>query len=172
MSDLRDPGDAWVSAPDGARYWGKFGAAGLLVHDPVRGILLQHRVNWSDHGGTWGIPGGARHQHESAIDGALRESFEEAGVPADALNITHTHLLDRDVWTYTTVIAETQRSFEPEITDAESEALAWVPLEQVDLYPLHPGFATSWPLLRPLLDGSTNADTQALVNHGVITAVN
>ncbi|MEG2386314.1 MAG: NTP pyrophosphohydrolase, partial [Aurantimicrobium sp.] len=44
MSDLRNPGDAWVVAEDGGRYWGRFGAAGLLAHDPARGILLQHRV--------------------------------------------------------------------------------------------------------------------------------
>src|SRR5690606_23600943 len=32
MSDLRNPGDAWVTAADGGRYWGRFGAAGLLAH--------------------------------------------------------------------------------------------------------------------------------------------
>ena len=85
MSDLRNPGDAWVVAEDGGRYWGHFGAAGLLAHDPARGILLQHRVSWSDHGGTWGIPGGARHEGEGAIDAAIRESNEEAAVPLDAV---------------------------------------------------------------------------------------
>lgn len=57
----RDPGDAWVVAPSGERYWGRFGAAGLLAIDPERGVLLQHRVSWSHFGDTWGLPGGARH---------------------------------------------------------------------------------------------------------------
>ncbi|WP_258222948.1 NUDIX domain-containing protein, partial [Microbacterium sp. HMWF026] len=74
----RDPGDAWVVAPTGEKYWGRFGAAGLLALDADRGVLLQHRVAWSHFGNTWALPGGARHQGESARDGALRESGEEA----------------------------------------------------------------------------------------------
>lgn len=151
MSDTRNTGDTWVTAADGQRYWGRFGAAGLLAHDPHRGILLQHRVNWSDHGGTWGIPGGAKHEGESAIEGAKRESLEEAGVPTQATVPTYTHVLDRGGWRYTTVIAEVTTPFDPEITDAESHALSWVALDQVTMYPLHPGFAQSWSTLRPLL---------------------
>jgi len=149
----RDPGDAWVTAGDGNRYWGRFGAAGLLVHDPTRGILLQHRVSWSDHGDTWGIPGGARHRGEDAVTGAIRESHEEAGVPVNAVLPRFAYLLDRGGWTYTTVIAEVVAPFEPEITDPESRALAWVPMEEVATFDLHPGFGASWPLLKPLLLG-------------------
>ncbi|MCB1273550.1 MAG: NUDIX hydrolase [Leucobacter sp.] len=156
MSDLRatgprNAGDAWVTAADGNRYWGRFGAAGLLAHDDERGILLQHRVDWSDHGGTWGIPGGARHEDESAIHGAIREAGEEAGVPAGAIHPRFTYTVDRGGWTYTTVIAAVTVPFEPEITDPESFALAWVPVPEVTGYPLHPGFASSWPRLAPLL---------------------
>ena len=154
MSDLRNSGDAWVTASDGGRYWGRFGAAGLLAHDRDRdAILLQHRVTWSDHGDTWGIPGGARHEGESALAGAIRESQEEAGVPDDAVRPRYTHVLDRGGWTYTTLVAEVITPFEPEITDPESHALAWVPLDEVANLPLHPAFATSWQLLRPLLCG-------------------
>ncbi|MBK0422781.1 NUDIX domain-containing protein [Leucobacter sp. CSA2] len=152
MSDLRDSGDAWVTASDGGRYWGRFGAAGLLIHDrDLDAILLQHRVTWSDHGDTWGIPGGARHEGESAIDGAIRESQEEAGIPDGAVIPRYTHVLDRGGWTYTTLIADVRTPFEPEITDPESHALAWVPVDEVTALPLHPAFAKSWELLRPLL---------------------
>jgi 8-oxo-dGTP pyrophosphatase MutT (NUDIX family) len=152
MSDLRNPGDAWVTAADGGRYWGRFGAAGLLAHDrSLDAILLQHRVTWSDHGDTWGIPGGARHEGEAAIAGAIRESQEEAGVPDDAVTPRYTHVLDRGGWTYTTLIADVATPFEPRITDPESHALAWVPLDEVERLPLHPAFAASWQLLRPLL---------------------
>ncbi|MBO1903053.1 NUDIX hydrolase [Leucobacter weissii] len=157
MSDLRNPGDAWVTAADGKRYWGRFGAAGLLAHDPARGVLLQHRVSWSDHGGTWGIPGGARHEGEDAVSGALRESTEEAGVPAPAILPRFSYLIDRGGWTYTTIIASVTAPFEARITDPESHALEWVPLERVAGYELHPGFGASWPLLRPLL--ADDADT-------------
>lgn len=174
MSDLRNPGDAWVTADDGNRYWGRFGAAGLLAHDPDRGVLLQHRVHWSDHGGTWGIPGGARHEGEAAIAGAIRESHEEAGVPHAAILPRYTYLLDRGGWTYTTVIAVVGTPFEPRITDAESHALEWVPLERVTDYPLHPGFAASWPLLRPLLSADADeveAAVTVLVSAGSLARV-
>ncbi|MFI8632420.1 NUDIX domain-containing protein [Microbacterium sp. NPDC077663] len=147
----RDPGDAWVIADSGEKYWGRFGAAGLLAHDPERGILMQHRVSWSHFGGTWGIPGGARHEGESATDAAIRESQEEAGVPGDALRPLFTSVLDRDVWTYTTLVATVTRPFEPVIADPESYALEWVPVDRVDEMPLHPGFAGSWPDLRAAL---------------------
>lgn len=163
MSDLRNPGDAWVVAADGHRYWGRFGAAGLLAHDPARGILLQHRAEWSDHGGTWGIPGGARHEGEDVIAAAIRESQEEAGVPAGALVPQYSYTIDRTGWTYTTVIALVIRPFEPEITDAESHALAWVPLHEVEHYDLHPAFAASWPLLRPLLSPVTEYEAVAQI---------
>ena len=39
----RDPGDAWVEG-DSGRFWGRFGAAGVLAYDPDRGVLLQHRA--------------------------------------------------------------------------------------------------------------------------------
>ena len=168
MSDLRQSGDTWVTADDGHRYWGKFGAAGLLAHDPARGVVLQHRVSWSDHGGTWGIPGGARHEGENSVTGALRESHEEAGVPFDSISPRFSYVIDRGGWTYTTIIAAVTTPFEAQITDPESEALAWVPLNRVAGFDLHPGFGASWPLLLPLLQDD-RAGTERLLADGLIT---
>jgi len=111
-------------------------------------VLLQHRVEWSHHGGTWGIPGGARHLGEDAVTGALRESAEEAGVPEHGVHLRHTSVLDLGFWTYTTVVGRASRPFEPVIADRESLELAWVPIDDVDDLPLHPGFGASWPALR------------------------
>ncbi|OCG73187.1 NUDIX hydrolase [Microbacterium sediminis] len=147
----RDPGDAWVYAPTGERFWGRFGAAGLLAVDPERGVLLQHRVGWSHHGGTWALPGGALHQGESPVDGALREAFEEAGVPAASVAVRFTSVFDVGVWRYTTVVADVIEPFDPVISDPESLELEWVPIDRVDELPLHPGFAASWPGLRERL---------------------
>lgn len=147
----RDEGDAWVESADGQRFWGKFGAAGLLVWSRDSGILMQHRVAWSHFGGTWGIPGGARKKGETAEDAALREAAEEASVPGDSLRVAHTSVFDLGFWSYTTVIAEALRPFEPRMGDAESTALRWVAIADVDALPLHPGFAASWPELRGYL---------------------
>jgi 8-oxo-dGTP pyrophosphatase MutT (NUDIX family) len=140
-----------VVAPTGERYWGVFGAAGLLALDADRGVLLQHRVSWSHHGDTWALPGGARHEGESACDGALREATEEAGVPDAAVRPRLLSVLDLGYWTYTTLVGDVIRSFEPTISDPESRELAWIPPEEVADKPLHPGFASSWAELQPLL---------------------
>ena len=147
----RDPGDAWVVAPTGERYWGRFGAAGLLAVDADRGVLLQHRVTWSHFGDTWALPGGARHEGESACDGALREAAEEAGVPDAAIRPRLLSVLDLGYWSYTTLIGDVVHPFEPTISDPESHELAWVPVDDVTGHPLHPGFAASWGRLRALL---------------------
>jgi 8-oxo-dGTP pyrophosphatase MutT (NUDIX family) len=146
-----DPGDAWVVTGSGERYWGRFGAAGLLAVDAERGVLLQHRVGWSHHGGTWALPGGALHQDERPIDGALREAHEEAGVPVAAVRPRFTHVLDLGVWSYTTVIADVLEPFAAAVTDPESFAVEWAPLDEVDRRPLHPAFADAWTVLRALL---------------------
>jgi len=149
---IHGPADGWVETPDGRRFWGRAGAAGLLAVDAHDRVLLQHRVEWSHHGGTWGLPGGARQYDESAVDGALRESGEEAAVPADALRLVSESVLDLGIWSYTTVVARVVRPFEAVISDAESLELAWVPRSEVAALPLHPGLASSWAGLEAQLD--------------------
>lgn len=144
-------GDAWVTGPAGERYWGRFGAAGLLVHDPARGVLLQHRVEWSHFGGTWGIPGGARAENESALEGAVREAREEAAIPPDALDILFTSVFDLGFWSYTTVAARALYPFNAYVADVESLELRWVTVSEVTDLPLHPEFGRSWPHLRARL---------------------
>lgn len=146
----RNPGDAWVEGERG-KFWGRFGAAGVLIHDADRGILLQHRATWSDQGGTWGLPGGALHEGEDAVTGALREAGEEAAVPPSHLRILYTSKFDVGYWSYTTVAARVTHPFDPVISDPESIDLQWVPLAEVQTKPLHSGFAAAWPALRPAL---------------------
>ncbi|WP_190988257.1 NUDIX domain-containing protein [Pseudarthrobacter sulfonivorans] len=146
----RDPGDAWVEG-DRGRFWGRFGAAGVLAYDPYKGVLLQHRALWSHNGGTWGLPGGALHHGEDAVTGALREAYEEAAVPADGVDVLFTSVLDVGYWTYTTVAVLVIEPFEPVISDPESLELQWVPLGEMGRKELHPGFAQAWPHLQPRL---------------------
>ncbi|MBF4462550.1 MULTISPECIES: NUDIX hydrolase [unclassified Rathayibacter] len=141
-------GDGWVEVGGGRRFWGRFGAAGLLLRDPSGRVLLQHRVGWSHFGDTWGLPGGARHPEESAFEAALRESAEEAGVPAVLVVPILSSVVAIGPWSYTTVLARSREHFEPRIGDAESRELRWVRPEAVAELPLHPGFAAAWPALR------------------------
>ncbi|MGV9822752.1 NUDIX hydrolase [Nocardia xishanensis] len=150
---MRGDGDGWSRGPDGLKHWGKFGAAGLLLRAPLAAggsaVLLQHRAPWSHQGGTWALPGGARDSHETPVHAAVREAWEEAGIhPSDvrvrAERVTASALSG---WTYTTVIADAVMTL-PTSANRESTELAWVPEDEVEARPLHPGFAVAWPALR------------------------
>jgi len=144
--------DDWFHTPDG-QFWGKFGAAGLLLVHPTEGVLLQLRSHWSHFGGTWGLPGGAMKRGETAEEGALREAHEEAGVPLEAVEVLGRRTVSYGSWQYTTVLACSIRDFNPEIGDAESDALRWVHLEHVQDLNLHPELALAWPHLHEILAG-------------------
>ena len=150
-----ESGDGWVHGPDGARYWGRYGAAGLLVVEPDGAVLLQHRAAWSHFGGTWGIPGGARHLGESAYEAAVREATEETGMPAGLVVVRFESVLDLGYWSYPTVVADAAERFEPRLADPESIALRWTRTDAVHELPLHPRFAEAWPALRARLHGGS-----------------
>ena len=152
---MRGDGDGWVVSDSGAAYWGKHGAAGLLLRAPrpdgSAAVLLQHRAPWSHQGGTWGLPGGARDSHETPEQAAVREAHEEAGLTADRLTVRTTVVTATAAaevyWTYTTVIADARELLET-VPNRESAELRWVAEEDVAALPLHPGFAASWAELR------------------------
>lgn len=144
-------GDGWVVCAQGHRHWGVHGAAGLLVVAPGQPwVLLQHRAPWSHRGGTWGVPGGARHRDETAGEAALRETVEETALDVEQLSLGEHHLLDHATWSYTTIVA-TAPSRLPVVPERESVDLRWVAADDVESYPLHPGFAAAWPVLRTLI---------------------
>lgn len=141
----------------GTPYWGRHGAAGLLLRAPqpngTPAVLLQHRAPWSHQGGTWALPGGARDSHETAEQAAMREAHEEAGLPAEHLQVRATVITAEVIgqgdtsWTYTTVVADAHELLTT-VPNQESSELRWVAEDEVANMPLHPGFAASWQQLR------------------------
>ncbi|PFG33708.1 NUDIX hydrolase [Sanguibacter antarcticus] len=156
-ASARHAGDGWVDcACERGRHWGRLGAAGLLLtrrgdDGAVSHVVLQHRALWSDEGGTWGIPGGAIAPGETPLDGALREAYEEAGIPPGAVRVVGEHVLDHGTWRYTTILAELLPGTRVEVrpTDPESLEIVWVPVDEIDDRPLLPAFKAVW---RDLLD--------------------
>ena len=114
-------------------------------------VLLQHRATWTNNGGTWGIPGGARDKLESPEQAALRETEEETGIsPADVevLGSLVTAGPFEEGWTYTTVLARTVSGQRLATTaNEESAELRWVPLNQIEELELLAPFREALPRL-------------------------
>ncbi|WP_374023134.1 NUDIX domain-containing protein [Mycobacterium sp. HNNTM2301] len=154
---MQGDGDGWVVSDSGAHYWGRYGAAGLLLRAPLPdgtpAVLLQHRAVWSHQGGTWGLPGGARDSHETPEETAVREAHEEAGLPGELVTVRSTVVtaevagLGGARWTYTTVVADAAEQLHT-VPNRESAEMRWVAEDEVAELPLHPGFAASWQRLR------------------------
>ncbi|RFT38773.1 septum formation protein Maf [Bifidobacteriaceae bacterium NR015] len=158
--NVHQPGDGWVHCNCGRRHWGHNGAAGVLLarRDSETGrvthVVMQHRALWSAEGGTWGIPGGAISDGESAIEGALRESFEEANITSGDIEVVGAYREDHGNWRYTTVFAfeKPGHSVDPCAHDDESMEIKWVPIDDVPKLKLLTAMRTDWPSFRARLD--------------------
>ncbi|MGP6174690.1 NUDIX hydrolase [Corynebacterium sp. A21] len=160
---MNGDGNGWAAGPDGSKVWGRFGAAGLfLVADVPSGpeVLMQHRALWTNAGGTWALPGGARDSDETPVQAAIREATEETGIIADDVEVLHAEItagpfpMDPERpklagdWTYTTVIARTRDNARLATTrNEESVELRWVSLDSIAELPLLSAFAASLPTL-------------------------
>lgn len=154
----RRSGDGFMRCSDGHVRWGVFGAAGVLflLFDDVQGplVMLQQRSAMAHEGGTWSCAGGAIDEGETPFEAALREASEEVGdIPADHRELGEYVFAPADDWTYTTVVLEVHATFGASM-NFETDAVAWVPLDQVMSRPLHPGFKAAWPHLRAIVEAA------------------
>ena len=169
-------GNGWLECRRGHRHWGLHGAAGLLLvrasrtraTDGARAegapveVLLQLRSDWTHHGGTWALPGGAADSHEPARVAALREAHEETGVAPEQVAVLGEVVgTDHGDWRYTVVFAEPAVPVRPRAANTESEQVRWVALPEVPALPLHPGFAESWPAVSTALTEALGAGRPA-----------
>ena len=158
--NVHQPGDGWVDCACGKRHWGLNGAAGVLLarRDARTGapvsVLLQHRARWSAEGGTWGVPGGAISDGENPLEGGLRESYEEANIRPEDIQVVGSYLEDHGPWGYTTILAFERpgHHVDPHMNDDESIALEWVDIDKVADLPLLKAFGRDWPHFRQRLE--------------------
>nr|WP_232348731.1 Maf family nucleotide pyrophosphatase [Bifidobacterium sp. M0404] len=160
VENVHQPGDGWVDCACGKRHWGLNGAAGVLLarRDACTGVpvsvLLQHRARWSAEGGTWGVPGGAISDGENPLEGGLRESYEEANIRPEDIQVVGSYLEDHGPWGYTTILAFERpgHQVDPRMNDDESIALEWVDRDKVADLPLLKAFGQDWPHFRQRLE--------------------
>jgi 8-oxo-dGTP pyrophosphatase MutT (NUDIX family) len=143
-------GDGFARCEQGHTHWGRFGAAGLLVHHDGL-VLLQHRAKMTIGGNTWGVFGGARNRDEDPVAAARREAAEESTL--DTSTVTAHGLVhdDHGGWAYDTVIGTAPELPEVGPKSWETKDARWVPVDDVAGYDLFPAFAKSWPRLRTCL---------------------
>ena len=143
-------GDGWIDCQCGGKHWGLFGAAGLLlIRD--QSILLQHRAPWVHNGDTWGIPGGARDSHESALEAALREANEEIGIDINLVKLINEFVDDHGTWSYHTIIAKADPALIAHEMNDESLEVKWIQILEIENQKLHPSFANTWSKLKAKL---------------------
>jgi 8-oxo-dGTP diphosphatase len=140
-------GDQFVHCGLGHRHWGKYGAAGLLVHHGDM-VLLQLRSGLSIGPETWGLFGGARDSDESPVAAALRETAEESTLDVSTVRVRGLVREDHRGWSYDTVVADVETMPEVAPLSWESTDARWVPAEDVSAMELFPPFALTWPKVR------------------------
>ncbi|GLZ39538.1 NUDIX domain-containing protein [Actinokineospora sp. NBRC 105648] len=142
----RGDGDELVECGLGHTHWGRFGAAGLLpVCDGQ--VLLQQRGWWTPGGNTWGLFGGARDSDEDAVAAALRETAEESTLDVSLARPFGVVREDHGGWVYETVIAAMTSTPEVGPANEETDAAAWMPVDEVAGRALFGPFAAAWPRL-------------------------
>jgi len=151
-------GDGFLRCSDGHTRWGVFGAAGVVfVIRPVGKapqVMLQKRSAWAHEGGTWSCAGGAIDEGETTYDAALREAAEEVGeIPSHHRELGEYVFQPATDWRYTTVVLEVDHLFGASV-NFETDAVAWVNLDEVHLLPLHAGFQAAWPHLRAIVEAA------------------
>ncbi len=146
-------GDGWAICSAGHQHWGRHGAAGLLLRTVGEGgadhVLLQRRAWWTHHGGTWGVPGGAKASWETPEEAALRELGEEVEMAVEGVIVERVHHDDHGGWSYWTVIATVDTPMTATPRGRETAEMRWVASTTVASLDLHPGFAATWPQLGP-----------------------
>lgn len=134
--------DRWTFCSLGHAHWGALGGAGLLLrYVPARGkpvYLLTERSRWVDEGGTWGMPGGAIHNGESAEAAAHREAAEEIW-PLPAYRVTGIEVQDcGGGWKFHILSADVDEPFTA-YTAKETDSTGWFTISQMTRLRLHPG---------------------------------
>ncbi len=127
-----------VEVPGGARFEHHVvrrhtPAAGVVVHDPVRGVLLLWRHRFITDTWGWEVPAGRVEEGEQVAAAAAREVLEETGwSPGPLTHLVGYHPTNGVSDTRFELFAAAGASYVGEPSDpSEADRVEWVPVEQV-----------------------------------------
>ena len=108
-------------------------AASVVMHDPMRGLLLLWRHRFITDTWGWEVPAGRVDPGETPLDAAVREGLEESGWtpgPLRLLGVWHptNGLCDQAFHAF---LAEGATHVGEPVDRHEAERVAWVPVERV-----------------------------------------
>ena len=114
-------------------------AAGLLLVEPGGRVLLLKRSESIPLPGLWVTPGGGVEPGETRYQGALRETWEEAGYDASGLAVDEHYRTPTTTGAkFHTFVVPVAQAFEP-VLNWESQDWAWVRPHAALGMDLHPG---------------------------------
>jgi 8-oxo-dGTP pyrophosphatase MutT (NUDIX family) len=108
-------------------------AAGTVIHDAERGVLLLWRHRFITDTWGWELPAGGVDPGETLEQGAVREAIEEAGWrPRQMRLMLRYHPINGAVdQTFAVFFAEGADEVGPPTDASEAERVEWVPLPRV-----------------------------------------
>lgn len=154
LDDPGQNGDGYYPSTDGSHFWGKYGAAGVLVRNVdengvERYLMVQRGPIVSTNKGKWQLPGGALNSNENDYQGTARELNEELQSPdgwLDTLTPAGEVKFDHPSgWHYTNIAADSNEMFEPTVDGTETSDAKWFTKEEIAQLPLHPALEKSLP---------------------------
>ncbi|WP_258726700.1 NUDIX hydrolase [Cellulomonas sp. NS3] len=108
-------------------------AAGTVVHDPERGVLMLWRHRFITDSWGWEIPAGRLEDGETPADAGARETLEETGWrPGPLRPLVQYHPTNGSSdQTFHVFVADGATHIGEPADAFESERVAWVPLDEV-----------------------------------------
>ena len=127
-----------IEIPGGARFEhhvvrAPAAAAGAVVHDPDRGLLLLYRHRFTTDTWGWEVPAGRVDDGETAEQAAARETLEETGWrpgPLRHLTTYHPNNGQSDL-RFHVFLADGATHVGPPSDPTESERIEWVPVDDL-----------------------------------------
>ena len=108
-------------------------AAGTVIHDPSRGVLLLWRHRFTTDTWGWEVPAGRIDEGETPVQAAAREALEETGWrpgPIEPLVTYHPHNGSSDA-TFHLFVADGATHVGAPTDASESERIEWVPVDRL-----------------------------------------
>ncbi|MCU1360855.1 MAG: hydrolase [Ilumatobacteraceae bacterium] len=108
-------------------------AAGTVIHDPARGVLLLWRHRFATDTWGWEVPAGRIDDDETPQQAAVREAFEETGWqpgPVRRMTTYHPHNGTSDA-TFHLFVADGAVHVGDPTDPSESERVEWVDIERL-----------------------------------------